>query len=139
MFGLGRRCPSTHVLSSFSAQGLECYNCLGVSLGIACKSITCPYPDAVCISQQVELIVGKFPVTYIKMAEEGFGENVMSGYLLWTRVPLLQIELFWSCSGTPEKWGLLGIIDVLGCGSSNRAAHCHAQCSSSPLVTSAVT
>ncbi|XP_029329751.1 lymphocyte antigen 6F [Mus caroli] len=45
------------LLCAERAQGLECYNCLGVPLGMACKSITCPYPDAVCISQQVELIV----------------------------------------------------------------------------------
>jgi hypothetical protein len=75
-------------LAFFSAQGLECYNCLGVSLGIACKSITCPYPDAVCISQQVELIVGKFPVASIKMAEGSLEENIRSGHLLRTMVLL---------------------------------------------------
>ena len=138
MSGLGIACPSSHVFTSLSAQGLQCYECYGVPIETSCPAVTCRASDGFCIAQNIELIEGKFPVTYIKMAEEGFGENVMSGYLLWARVPLLQIELFWSCSGTPEKWGLLGFMDVLGCGSSNRAAHCHAQCSSSPLVTNAV-
>uniref|UniRef100_A0A8C6GBH5 UPAR/Ly6 domain-containing protein n=1 Tax=Mus spicilegus TaxID=10103 RepID=A0A8C6GBH5_MUSSI len=82
------------LLCAGRAQGLQCYECYGVPIETSCPAVTCRGSDGFCIAQNIELIEGKFPVTYIKMAEEGFGENVMSRYLLWTRVPLLQIELF---------------------------------------------
>jgi hypothetical protein len=92
--GLGSTWPSPHVLVSFSAQGLECYHCIGVPLETSCKSLPCHHPDGFCIAQEAEIIVGKFPVTYRKMGEGGFGENVGSGHLLWTMVSIPPSKAF---------------------------------------------
>ncbi|XP_034372684.1 lymphocyte antigen 6A-2/6E-1-like [Arvicanthis niloticus] len=40
------------------AQGLECYNCVGVPLDASCPSVTCPYSDAFCVTQVAETTVG---------------------------------------------------------------------------------
>ncbi|XP_031202209.1 lymphocyte antigen 6A-2/6E-1-like [Mastomys coucha] len=38
------------------AQGLECYNCLGVPLETSCNSTTCIFSDGLCVTQMVESI-----------------------------------------------------------------------------------
>ena len=112
MSGLGIACPSSHVFTSLSAQGLQCYECYGVPIETSCPAVTCRASDGFCIAQNIELIEGKFPVTYIKMAEEGFGENIMSVHLLWTKFPIPPSRVFlgleWdSCN--------VGNVGVQGC------------------------
>lgn len=76
--GLGRACPNPpHVLASFSAQGLNCYNCTMIPFGNTCSSTaTCPYPDGVCTIQVAEVVVSKFPVACIYMGGGGLEEKV---------------------------------------------------------------
>ncbi|XP_021039138.1 lymphocyte antigen 6A-2/6E-1-like [Mus caroli] len=45
------------LLCAERAQGLECYCCLGVPLETSCKSMTCPYSDGFCVTQEEEVIV----------------------------------------------------------------------------------
>ena len=85
---LGRACPSLHVLSPFSDHNLKCYRCLEVPLETSCNTAICAYTDGFYGIQEAEVIVGKLPVAYIKMAEGGLEENVWSGHLLLTMVPL---------------------------------------------------
>ncbi|XP_028638611.1 lymphocyte antigen 6A-2/6E-1-like [Grammomys surdaster] len=50
------------LLCAQRAQGLQCYNCLGVPHGASCSSVTtCPYPDAFCVTQEKEVTVGFIP------------------------------------------------------------------------------
>uniref|UniRef100_A0A8C6HT66 Uncharacterized protein n=1 Tax=Mus spicilegus TaxID=10103 RepID=A0A8C6HT66_MUSSI len=56
-------------------RGLDCSRCLRVPLGFFCPTVPCSINDNFCFTQEIE--VGKFPVAYIKMGEEGFGENIM--------------------------------------------------------------
>lgn len=104
--GLGRACPDPHVLAWFSAQGLLCYQCLGVTSEISettCPPANCSYPDGVCISQEVETIIGEFPVAPMKM--EGVAWEERSRHLdhscLWTMVLLppsrVLLGLEWGC------------------------------------------
>ena len=45
------------LLCAERAQGLECYQCYGVPFETSCPSITCPYPDGVCVTQEAAVIV----------------------------------------------------------------------------------
>ena len=108
---------SPHVLASLSAQGLECYQCMGVPIGTSCPSITCSYTDGFCIYQEAEVTEGKFPVASIKMGEGDLGEKVRAVTCCGPWLPSLQVELPGVGVGTPAKWGLLGSRDVRRCGS----------------------
>ncbi|XP_034373076.1 lymphocyte antigen 6A-2/6E-1-like [Arvicanthis niloticus] len=44
------------LLCAERAQGLECYHCLGVPLDASCPSVTCIYPNGVCITHKIEVI-----------------------------------------------------------------------------------
>lgn len=47
------------LLCAEKAQGLRCYSCQAVTSSASCESTTlCPYPDGVCVTQDVEAIVG---------------------------------------------------------------------------------
>ncbi|XP_034372592.1 lymphocyte antigen 6A-2/6E-1-like [Arvicanthis niloticus] len=46
------------LLCAERAQGLECYNCVGVPLDASCPSVTCSYADAFCVTQETEVTVG---------------------------------------------------------------------------------
>ncbi|XP_051015695.1 lymphocyte antigen 6A-2/6E-1-like [Acomys russatus] len=46
------------LLCAERAQGLRCYSCQGVTSEASCQSLTCPYPDGVCVTQDVEATVG---------------------------------------------------------------------------------
>ncbi|XP_031202270.1 lymphocyte antigen 6A-2/6E-1-like [Mastomys coucha] len=45
------------LLCAERAQGLKCYNCLGVPLETSCNSTTCTYSDGFCVTQVVEVVV----------------------------------------------------------------------------------
>nr|XP_038935466.1 lymphocyte antigen 6 complex, locus A-like isoform X1 [Rattus norvegicus] len=46
------------LLCAERAQGLKCYNCLGIPFDYTCSSTaTCPYPDGVCAIQVAEVVV----------------------------------------------------------------------------------
>ena len=81
-------CSIPHALASLSAQGLECYHCPADPPESSCNTTTCPFPDGFCVTQEAEIIVGKFPVASIKMAEGSLEENIRSGHLLRTMVLL---------------------------------------------------
>ncbi|XP_008843177.1 lymphocyte antigen 6A-2/6E-1 [Nannospalax galili] len=44
------------LLCAERAQGLRCYQCLGVTSQASCQPATCPHPDGVCVSQEVEVM-----------------------------------------------------------------------------------
>nr|XP_038935470.1 lymphocyte antigen 6 complex, locus A-like isoform X4 [Rattus norvegicus] len=45
------------LLCAERAQGLKCYNCLGIPFDYTCSSTaTCPYPDGVCAIQVAEVV-----------------------------------------------------------------------------------
>uniref|UniRef100_A0A8C8W2C3 UPAR/Ly6 domain-containing protein n=1 Tax=Peromyscus maniculatus bairdii TaxID=230844 RepID=A0A8C8W2C3_PERMB len=46
------------LLCAERAQGLRCYQCLGVTPETSCQPALCQYPDGVCINQEVEVTVG---------------------------------------------------------------------------------
>ncbi|XP_021072456.1 lymphocyte antigen 6G-like [Mus pahari] len=46
------------LLCAERAQGLECYNCIGVPLETSCNTTTCPFSDGFCVAQEIEVIVG---------------------------------------------------------------------------------
>ncbi|XP_052016212.1 lymphocyte antigen 6A-2/6E-1-like [Apodemus sylvaticus] len=46
------------LLCAERAQGLECYQCMGVPLGTSCPSVTCSYTDGFCIYQEAEVTEG---------------------------------------------------------------------------------
>ncbi|XP_028639821.1 lymphocyte antigen 6A-2/6E-1-like [Grammomys surdaster] len=48
------------LLCALRAQGLKCYNCLGVPLDTSCSSMTCPYSDGFCVTQVAEVTVGSY-------------------------------------------------------------------------------
>ncbi|XP_052603400.1 lymphocyte antigen 6A-2/6E-1-like isoform X2 [Peromyscus californicus insignis] len=48
------------LLCAERAQGLRCYECLGVTPGTSCQPATCHYPDGVCITQEVEVTVESY-------------------------------------------------------------------------------
>ncbi|XP_035294693.1 lymphocyte antigen 6A-2/6E-1-like [Cricetulus griseus] len=53
------------LLCAERAQGLLCYQCLGVTSEISettCPPANCSYPDGVCISQEVETIIDSHKV-----------------------------------------------------------------------------
>ena len=58
--------------------------------------------------------MGKFFVAYIKMAEGGFGENVESGHLLWTMVPLPPSRAFLVLEENSCKVGAVGVQGCAG-------------------------
>jgi hypothetical protein len=61
---------------------------VGIPLDNFCKSLPCHYRDGFCIAQGAEIIMGKFPVVYIKMGENNMGQKIRSGHLLRIMVPL---------------------------------------------------
>ncbi|XP_031202163.1 lymphocyte antigen 6G-like [Mastomys coucha] len=44
------------LLCAERAQGLKCYNCLGVPLETSCNTTTCPYSDGFCVTQVAEVV-----------------------------------------------------------------------------------
>ncbi|KAL6081326.1 hypothetical protein STEG23_037607 [Scotinomys teguina] len=46
------------LLCTERAQGLRCYECLGVTSETACKAATCQYSGGVCVTQDVEVNSG---------------------------------------------------------------------------------
>ncbi|XP_051015693.1 lymphocyte antigen 6A-2/6E-1-like [Acomys russatus] len=46
------------LLCTERAQGLHCYSCWGATSETSCQSLTCPYPDGVCVTHDVEALVG---------------------------------------------------------------------------------
>ena len=100
-------CPIPHALASLSAQGLECYHCPDDPPESSCNTTTCPFPDGFCVTQEAEIIVGKFFVAYIERAEGG--ENIMSGHLLWTMVLLPPSRALLGLEWDSCKVGAVGI------------------------------
>ncbi|XP_052016208.1 lymphocyte antigen 6I-like isoform X1 [Apodemus sylvaticus] len=47
------------LLCAERAQGLECYQCMGVPIGTSCPSVTCSYTDGFCIYQEAEVTEGE--------------------------------------------------------------------------------
>lgn len=82
--GLGRACPDPHVLACFSAQGLRCYECIGVASESSCRPTTCSYPNAVCVTQEVESTMGEFPVACMKLCSGVAWEEIFKH--LWAIV-----------------------------------------------------
>ncbi|XP_006989338.1 lymphocyte antigen 6S isoform X2 [Peromyscus maniculatus bairdii] len=48
------------LLCAERAQGLRCYQCLGVTPETSCQPALCQYPDGVCINQEVEVTVESY-------------------------------------------------------------------------------
>nr|XP_048283675.1 lymphocyte antigen 6A-2/6E-1-like [Myodes glareolus] len=51
------------LLCAEKAQGLHCYECLGISSESSCQPTTCPYTNGVCVTQEVEFTMGSQKVT----------------------------------------------------------------------------
>lgn len=51
------------LLYAEKAQGLRCYQCLGLTPESSCSPTTCSYPDGVCVTQEVESTVESHKVT----------------------------------------------------------------------------
>ncbi|NP_001297367.1 lymphocyte antigen 6G precursor [Mus musculus] len=45
------------LLCAERAQGLECYNCIGVPPETSCNTTTCPFSDGFCVALEIEVIV----------------------------------------------------------------------------------
>ncbi|XP_069847623.1 lymphocyte antigen 6A-2/6E-1-like [Dipodomys merriami] len=46
------------LLCAERAQSLQCYQCVGATQDSTCKPSTCPFPNGVCVTQEVGMAMG---------------------------------------------------------------------------------